>query len=88
MPGVGAKTAARLLLELRSRLEVPGDDVTVTGTVTGGNGVPSSRAEVQAALAALGYQPDEVHEALRELPDDGDVQQLLKSALRSLGARR
>jgi Holliday junction resolvasome RuvABC DNA-binding subunit len=48
----------------------------------------STRAEVRAALGALGYEPDEVHHALRELPADSGVEALLRSALRLLGARR
>ncbi|MEA2900576.1 MAG: holliday junction helicase RuvA, partial [Actinomycetota bacterium] len=57
VPGVGRKTAARLLLELKSRLDVPeGAGFEADGAVTNG----SPRADVRAALAALGYQPDEV----------------------------
>ena len=80
VPGVGRKTAARLLLELKSRLDVPeGDPVPVTG---------SARAEVREALAALGYQPDEVRRAMGELPAEGDVRTLVRTALQALGASR
>ena len=80
VPGVGRKTAARLLLELKSRLDVPeGDPVPVNG---------SARAEVREALAALGYQPEEVRRAMGELPADGDVRTLVRTALQTLGAAR
>lgn len=80
VPGVGRKTAARLLLELKSRLDVPeGDPVPATG---------SARAEVREALAALGYQPDEVRRAMGELPAEGDVRTLVRTALQALGASR
>jgi Holliday junction DNA helicase RuvA len=83
VPGVGRKTAARLLLELKSRLDVP----DVPGAAS--DGAPgSSRAEVRAALAALGYQPEEVRQAMGELPADGDLQTLVRSALQALGASR
>ena len=85
VPGVGRKTAARLLLELKSRLDVPdgaGFDVDLGAP----NGSP--RAEVRAALAALGYQPDEVRRAMGELPADGDLRTLVRSALQTLGASR
>ena len=83
VPGVGPKTAARLLLELKSRLEVPdGADGDVPG-VSGG-----SRAEVREALAALGYQPEEVRRAMGELPSEGDVTTLVRTALQALGALR
>ena len=80
VPGVGRKTAARLLLELKSRLEVPdGDPIPTSG---------SPRAEVREALAALGYQPEEVRRAMGELPAEGDVGTLVRSALQTLGASR
>jgi Holliday junction DNA helicase RuvA len=83
VPGVGKKTAARLLVELKARLDLDldGDLVPV-----GGNG--SVRAEVRAALAGLGYGVDEVREAVRDLPDDGAVEDLLKAALKQLAAAR
>jgi len=80
VPGVGRKTAARLLLELKSRLDVPdADPVPATG---------SARAEVREALAALGYQPEEVRRAMAELPAEGDVGLLVRTALQVLGAAR
>jgi Holliday junction DNA helicase RuvA len=83
VPGVGRKTAARLLLELKSRLDVPeGTD----GQAVASNGSP--RAEVREALAALGYHPDEVRRAMVELPPEGDVKTLVRTALQALGASR
>jgi Holliday junction DNA helicase RuvA len=74
VPGIGKKTAIKLLLELKSRLDLPLLDPVPTMANT-------PRAEVRDALAALGYGPDEIREATRELPTDGDVQLLLKHAL-------
>ncbi len=82
VPGVGRKTAARLLLELKSRLDVPEGDVAPAAT----NGSP--RADVRAALAALGYQPEEVRRAMGELPSEGDLTTLVRTALQTLGASR
>jgi holliday junction DNA helicase RuvA len=73
VPGIGKKTAIKLLLELKSRLDLPIGDVVVTDA--------TPRSEVRDALVALGYGPDEIHAATRELPTDGDVQLLLKLAL-------
>lgn len=91
VPGVGKKTAARLLVELKSRLELPEGDVAVAvgaagtaGTAGGG----SVRADVRDALAALGYGPDEVAEATRDLPEGDDVGALVREALRRAGAPR
>jgi holliday junction DNA helicase RuvA len=74
VPGIGKKTAVKLLLELKSRLDLPILDPMPSSPST-------PRAEVRDALAALGYGPDEIREATRELPADGDVQLLLKTAL-------
>ena len=82
VPGIGKKTAARLLLELKSRLDLPSDvDFTV---VTSAAAEASPRNEVRNALAALGYGVEEVREAVRTLPEDGAVEDLLRSALRQL----
>ncbi len=83
VPGVGRKTAARLLLELKSRLDVP-DGFEAEAT----SGSASPKAEVREALAALGYQPDEVRRAMGELPSEGDVKTLVRTALQDLGASR
>ncbi len=93
VPGVGRKTAARLMIELKSRLDLPDDDAAALAAAGAhengnGNGSVSTRAEVRAALGALGYEPDEVHQALRDLPADGGVEDLLRQALRLLGANR
>ena len=99
VPGVGRKTAARLMIELKSRLDLPDGDLEAAVATNGharrqrhgngnGNGSVSNRAEVRAALAALGYEADEVHRALRDIPPDGTVEDLLRRALRLLGARR
>ncbi|MEJ5254670.1 MAG: Holliday junction branch migration protein RuvA [Acidimicrobiales bacterium] len=89
VPGVGKKTAARLLVELKSRLDLPGlEQAATASSATGASGAArvgrSARADVREALTNLGYGPDEVSEVIRELPDDGDVSQMLKVALQRL----
>lgn len=87
VPGVGRKTAARLLLELKSRLDVP-DGAGFDGAVPADDTAGSVKAEVRAALGALGYQPEEVRRAMSDLPSEGDVASLVRSALQSLGVSR
>jgi Holliday junction DNA helicase RuvA len=89
VPGVGKKTAERLLVELKSRLSVPVLDAVASGggaatSVDGGSAV----GDVREALAGLGYASDEIREALRELPIDADAATMLRDALKQLGARR
>ena len=87
VPGVGKKTAARLLIELKSRLDIPEFDLAVGSGSSGralSNGGASTRSDVREALSSLGYQPDEVLSVLRELPAAGDAGALLKEALQLL----
>ncbi|HEX2576193.1 MAG TPA: Holliday junction branch migration protein RuvA [Aquihabitans sp.] len=89
VPGVGKKTAARLLIELKTRLDVPlgdGPPAGLDGDADAGAS-PSARADVRDALAGLGYTPEEIAEATRELPD-ADAGALLKEALRRLAGAR
>jgi Holliday junction DNA helicase RuvA len=87
VPGVGRKTATRLLLELKTRLDVPeGDLAALLGDSPGEGG--HERRETREALASLGYTPDEIREALREVPDTGDAAIQLRAALSRMGARR
>jgi Holliday junction DNA helicase RuvA len=82
VPGVGKRTAQRLILELQARFEMPGV------VLTDGDATPGARAQVRDALASLGYEPDEVRDALSDLTDDGPVEQLLREALRRLAGSR
>lgn len=82
VPGVGRKTAERLLVELKSRLSVP-----VLETAGGGGG-PSVVADVREALAGLGYGTDEIRDVLRDVPTSTDASSLLRDALKVLGAKR
>lgn len=83
VPGVGKKTAERLLIELKSRLHVP----VLEGA--GGPGTTSSTtADVREALGNLGYGETEIREALRELQPGDDAAAMLRDALKLLGARR
>jgi Holliday junction DNA helicase RuvA len=84
VPGVGRKTAERLLVELKNRLAVP--DVDVAAVVGGGG--PNPVADVREALGQLGYSNEEIREVLRDLPSGSDAAVLLRDALKLLGARR
>ncbi|HEX3947507.1 MAG TPA: Holliday junction branch migration protein RuvA [Acidimicrobiales bacterium] len=84
VPGVGRKTAARLLIDLKSRLDLP--DLSAAALPSTGAG-RSARAEARAALAELGYGPDEIRVALEGQREDVGVEELLRLALRELASR-
>jgi Holliday junction DNA helicase RuvA len=81
VPGVGNKTAARLLVELQSRLDLPDIDLT---PAPGAAPTSSVRRDVTEALAGLGYGPDEVRRVVDDLPAEGEPADLLREALRRL----
>lgn len=97
VPGVGKKTAQRLLVELASRLGVPdapaaapgGPGTGVAAGPAGSDGARvgavSARADVREALLGLGYDAEEVLAVLRELPEGADPSSLLREALQRLG---
>jgi Holliday junction DNA helicase RuvA len=61
IPGVGRKTAERLIVEMRDRLAAP--ELTTGAPNVGGAGIPE--AEAYAALVALGYRPAEATRLLK-----------------------
>ena len=78
VPGIGKKTAERLLLELKGKL---GADIGVpTGDVVRGE----SHSDILQALVALGYSDKEAALALKALPEDVGVSEGIKLALKSL----
>ena len=91
VPGVGKKTAARLLIELKSKLDVLGGGDYAAAIAAAGGGVVSSepedsRTDVRAALTELGYGAEEIRQVLRTLPSEGDASALLKRALATLAS--
>ena len=80
--GVGKRTAQKLMIELKARLDLPDLDLRDDTS-----GAPPARAEVRAALTELGYAADEVRSVLADLPADGAVEDLLRTALKQLATK-
>ena len=85
VPGVGAKTAQRLLVELQARLGLP--EFAAPAPAVGAAG-GNTHNDLRAALGQLGYRDDEVNRVVSGLPGDADVSELLREALRQLAGAR
>jgi Holliday junction DNA helicase RuvA len=88
VPGIGRKTATRLLIELKSKLDLDDSAVLAAGGQGEANGGGATRADVRAALAGLGYAPEEIRQALAALPAEGTIEDHLRLALRQIAAGR
>jgi Holliday junction DNA helicase RuvA len=76
IPGIGKKTAERLLLELKGKL---GADLGVSGTVA-----QDSNSDILNALLALGYSDKEATLALKQVPAGSSVSDGIRHALKAL----
>ncbi|HWT72886.1 MAG TPA: Holliday junction branch migration protein RuvA [Oxalicibacterium sp.] len=77
VPGIGKKTAERLLLELKGKL---GADIGAGGTAAAGD----ASSDVLNALLALGYSDKEAMLALKQVPAGSSVSDGIKLALKAL----
>ena len=84
VPGIGRKTAERLIMEMRDKIEdigvpsLPGGAVTIEA---------QPRAEAFDALVALGYKPTEVNKLLGKLDIDGlSAEDIIRRALKQVAA--
>jgi holliday junction DNA helicase RuvA len=79
IPGIGRKTAERLLVEMRDRIRALGQMPAVSPRADGG-----ARAEAYAALVALGYRPVEVNRLLQSVDQEGAAtEELIRRALQA-----
>ena len=78
IPGIGRKTAERLILEMTDRLEPPGTDAPETV-----EGATQAEGEARSALLALGYRPAEVGRMFKNLDTSAmSSEQLIREALK------
>lgn len=78
VPGIGQRSAQKLLLELKPRFDVSDARIEASGPL----------AEVREALSGLGYAPEEIRGTLADMPDDLPVEEMLRRSLRELGKAR
>lgn len=94
LPGVGKKTAERLLIEMTDRIGqlegqfTPASPNATVSAGTTGTGVAAGhdpREEAEAALIALGYKPQEASKAVNKVAEEGtSSQELIRLALRAM----
>jgi Holliday junction DNA helicase RuvA len=77
IPGIGKKTAERLLLELRDKLDI---SVIMSSTTPGAR----DASDIANALVALGYNDKEIAWAVKQLPSEGSVTEGIRHALKLL----
>jgi len=75
VPGIGKRSAQKLLLELKPKLDMVDAVVSSTGPI----------GEVREALEGLGYGLEEIRGTLAEMPNDLPVEEILKRSLQQLG---
>jgi Holliday junction DNA helicase RuvA len=88
-PGIGNKTAQRLLIDLKDRVSLEDTYVSAqaASSTAGGDGqLTLARNDALEALTALGYSPSEALAALKklEITEDMDSEAILKAALRMM----
>ena len=87
LPGIGKKTAERLVIEMRDRLEAPGTSVV---SPAGAGAPPPPRtddpiAEAVSALIALGLKPPEASRRVGAVAEDGlACQEMVRRALQAM----
>ena len=84
LPGIGKKTAERIIIELRDKLDVV--PVASTAVTAGGEALPANASsEAITALNALGYKPQESSSLVRKVAKpDMSVEEIIRMALQSM----
>jgi len=85
IPGIGKKSAQRLILELKERISIP--QLEVAGSLQNGAVVQSVHAEAREALIKLGYSAAEANASLEAFPygsEEVTTEELVKYALKNL----
>lgn len=84
--GIGAKTAARIVLELKDKVakEISGSDADQIPTEETSGSIGGNLSEAQNALMVLGYTRAEAQYALKGISPDADLEGMIREALRKL----
>ena len=84
LPGVGKKTAERLIIEMRDRLKEVSGAMGLKPVVSVAATLAGARDEALEALVSLGYKPAEADKMIRNVAGDGlSTEELIRQALQS-----
>ena len=93
IPGVGKKTAQRLIIEMRDKLgDVASDDISLPGSGSAqaanlGNMPATAQSEALIALQSLGFRPQEVNMLIKQIAKDGmTAEEIIRLCLQHKGA--
>lgn len=93
IPGVGKKTAQRLIIEMRDKLgDVASDDISLPGSggaqaANLGNMPATAQSEALIALQSLGFRPQEVNMLIKQIAKDGmTAEEIIRLCLQHKGA--
>jgi Holliday junction DNA helicase RuvA len=82
VPGIGKRTAERIIVELREKVVVGGEELPPAGRILASRGEPQHpRALAREGLVELGYAPQEAEELLRDASGE-TAEDLIAQALR------
>lgn len=82
--GIGAKTAQRIILELKDKVGAVGASETPTAAATSVEAFNQNKADAQAALIMLGFPKPAVEKVMKEIDSNLTVEQMMKQAMQRL----
>ncbi|HET8553755.1 MAG TPA: Holliday junction branch migration protein RuvA [Rhodanobacteraceae bacterium] len=84
IPGIGKKTAERIVVELRDRIDAPGAAVAGAAAAVSAGAPRDARGEAEVALQQLGYKPVEAARLVAKAAEDGDnAESIIRKSLRA-----
>lgn len=87
VPGIGKKTAQRLIIEMRDKLGDISDVMSSTPTAANFDNIPASaQSEAVAALQSLGFKPQDVSQMVKAVAKDGmSAEEIIRLCLQNKG---
>lgn len=84
VPGIGRKTAERLIVEMRDKVQAMAGGVSGSTPATAGEGAMNPQGEAVSALMALGYKPAEANRLVRTVEGEGlETEEIIRQSLKS-----